>query len=436
MGRKTIRTADLITMVIVIAVIELNVAVGGGTGAMPLNIEAYVIGAVITLPLLARRRWPLQILFASFLLMVAFYVLDRRNISPAPLMFAPTYEAVLAGYLAWAITLPALIMVLGLIWVGVLGSENTVVLLWDFLPSFAVFVLAVTLGEVIRSRRALAAETVRRLQIAEDERRSDAARLLAEERLRIARELHDTVAHSMATIAVQAGLALHVLSGPRSPEDQGQPSAPAGFVQPNAQLHDALTAIRETSKTALVEMRAVLGQLREDNDAPPPEGGDLSLSRAPGLCAAVSAAGSPVSLTCDGEPKELPPAIDHVAYRILQESLTNVLRHTPPGTPAEVRLHYAPDVLTITVADDGPAADVTPPLADGRPPSDVAEGNGIRGMRERAASVNGILEAGRRPGGGFTVTAALPVAAFPPGDPPAPIAAAPVMTPSAPGIQS
>jgi signal transduction histidine kinase len=403
---------------------------------MPLSIEAYVIGAVIALPLLARRRWPLQVLCASFLLMVAFYILDRRNISPAPLMFVPTYEAALAGYLAWAITLPALIMVLGLIWVGILGSENTVVLLWDFLPSFAVFVLAVTLGEVIRSRRELAAETVRRLQIAEDERRSDAARLLAEERLRIARELHDTVAHSMATIAVQAGLALHVLSSPRSPEDPGQPPAPARVVPPNAQLHDALTAIRETSKTALVEMRAVLGQLREDNDAPPPEGGDVSLSRAPGLCAAVSAAGSPVALTCDGGPKELPPAIDHVAYRILQESLTNVLRHTPPGTPAHVRLRYAPDVLTITVADDGPAAEVAPPLVNGRHPSGAAEGNGIRGMRERAASVNGTLAAGSRPGGGFTVTAALPVTVKRPGGAPVAIAPAPAVTPSVPGIQS
>jgi signal transduction histidine kinase len=101
-----------------------------------------------------------------------------------------------------------------------------------------------------------------------------------------------------------------------------------------------------------------------------------------------------------------------------------------------VRLHYAPDVLTITVADDGPAADLAPPLANGPHPSDVPEGNGIRGMRERAASVNGTLEAGIRPGGGFTVTAALPVTPFPPGDAPVAIASAPAMTPSVPGIQS
>ena len=92
--------------------------------------------------------------------------------------------------------------------------------------------------------------------------------------------------------------------------------------------------------------------------------------------------------------------MDHVAYRILQESLTNVLRHTPPGTAAEVRLHYAPDALTITVSDDGPA---------GRQPG-AGPGNGIRGMRERADSVRGSLEAGPRPGGGFTVTAILPTA--------------------------
>ena len=174
-------------------------------------------------------------------------------------MFVPTYDVAVAGYLALAITVPAVIMVAGLFAVGLSGTPLVNVLA-DFLPSFVIFILAVALGEVVRGRRALAAETARRLELAEEEQRSEAARLLAEERLRIARELHDTVAHSMATITVQAGSALHVLS----PAHDGA-------------VREALVSIRETSKTALGEMRAVLGQLREGAGAaggarPPPRG--------------------------------------------------------------------------------------------------------------------------------------------------------------------
>jgi len=383
-----IRVSDLVTVAIVIAVIELNVAVGSGAGAAPLDALSWTLGAVIALPLLVHRRWPRAVLLITFATMILFYLVHRRNISPAPLMFVPTYDVAVAGYLALAITVPAVIMVAGLFAVGLSGTPLVNVLA-DFLPSFVIFILAVALGEVVRGRRALAAETARRLELAEEEQRSEAARLLAEERLRIARELHDTVAHSMATITVQAGSALHVLS----PAHDGA-------------VREALVSIRETSKTALGEMRAVLGQLREGAGAagptapavPPalaPEG--LGLARLPELRAAVTAAGSPVRVSVEGEPGPLPPAVDHAAYRILQESLTNVLRHAVSGTEAEVSLRYAPDSVTITVANDG--------CVPGGPPG---TGNGLRGMRERATAAGGELEAGPRPEGGFLVTAKLP----------------------------
>jgi signal transduction histidine kinase len=306
-------------------------------------------------------------------------------------MFVPTYDVAVAGYLALAITVPAVIMVAGLFAVGLSGTPLVNVLA-DFLPSFVIFILAVALGEVVRGRRALAAETARRLELAEEEQRSEAARLLAEERLRIARELHDTVAHSMATITVQAGSALHVLS----PAHDGA-------------VREALVSIRETSKTALGEMRAVLGQLREGAGAAgapaapaiqAPE--RLGLGRLPELRAAVTAAGSPVRVSVEGEAGPLPPAVDHAAYRILQESLTNVLRHAVSGTEAEVSLQYAPDSVTITVANDGC-------VPFGRP----GTGNGLRGMHERATAAGGELEAGPRPEGGFLVTAKLPRQAAP-----------------------
>lgn len=375
-----IRLGDLVMLAVVIAVIEVNVAVGGGSGAAPLDALSYALGAVIALPLLVRRRWPRALLLITFAEMMLFYTLHRRNISPAPLMTVPVYESAVAGYLAWAIAVPAVIMVAGLFAVGFGGHRQPVDLLAEFLPSFVIFILAVALGEVVRGRRALAAETARRLAAAAEEQRAEAARLLAEERLRIARELHDTVAHSMATITVQAGSALHVLA-----------------TQRDDPVRTALVTIRETSKSALGEMRAVLGQLRDDDHAAAVS--DLGLERLPELRAAVTAAGSPVTVTVEGERAPLPAAVDHAAYRILQESLTNVLRHAAGGTPAEVCLRYAPDTVTITVSNDGcgTAARVS-----------AGTGNGIRGMRERAAAAGGILEAGPRPDGGFLVTATLP----------------------------
>jgi signal transduction histidine kinase len=235
---------------------------------------------------------------------------------------------------------------------------------------------------------------------------------VAEERLRIARDLHDTVAHSMATITVQAGSALHLLDGG------------------DTNLRRALTAIRATSKEALAEMRATLGQLRTPESADPQTlaGG---LDRLPALRDAVTAAGAPVTVEVEGDPRPLPPAVDQAAYRILQESLTNVLRHAGQAATATVSLHYRQDSVEIRVTDDGgrdggatapvpasadgDAATPVPPSADGGAATPVSRsadgGHGLTGMAERAAAVGGKVTAGPRPEGGFEVVAWLPGAA-------------------------
>jgi signal transduction histidine kinase len=189
----------------------VNVVTGGGPGAVPLNAWAYLFGALLAVPILFRHRWPLRVLIASAVLMFFYYIFARRNISPAPVFFVPLYDAAVVGYLALAIAIPAVFMIIGLFVVEVSVRQGIAALAAEFLSQTVILALAVLLGEVVRSRRALAAETARRLRLAQEERTAEAGRAVAEERLRIARELHDTVAHAVATIAVRAGSALHVL---------------------------------------------------------------------------------------------------------------------------------------------------------------------------------------------------------------------------------
>jgi len=416
-GRFGIRLGDVVMTLVVLVAVELSVITGNGPGAAPLDAKAYLFGAVLVLPVLLRNRYPRFELIACSVLLLLYYTFDRRDISPAPLLSVPLYDAAVAGFLVAAIIIPSIYMAIGLFVVEISNHYSAVTLISSFLPSIVVLALAIMLGDGVRTRRALAAETAERLRVAEEEREAEAARRVAEERLRIARDLHDTVAHSMATITVQAGSALHVL-GDR-----------------DEKLRGALTAIRETSKHALREMRATLGQLRQgaENDGVPVTPGGLD--RLPALRDAVTAAGAPVTIAVEGEQRPLPPAIDEVAYRILQESLTNVLRHAGPEARATVRLCYEPAALGITVTDDGAGSDgdhqgqgpVTEEQAGGSGgspprastgvgpagPRGVApprgQGHGLTGMAERAAAVGGEVTAGPRGEGGFEVSAWLPL---------------------------
>jgi signal transduction histidine kinase len=396
-----IRLVDIGATLVVAVVVELNVATGGGAGAHPLNLLAYVLGVILPIPILLRRKYPLQVLIACSVLVFIYYVDGfRRNISPAPLLSLPLYDAALAGFLTVSIIIPAFFMAAGLFVVEATTHERLVTLASDFLPQFVVLALAIMLGEVVRSRRALTAETARRLRAAAEERESETARRVAEERLRIARELHDTVAHSMATITVQAGSALHLLA---AAGDGTEGTGPAGG--PGQQVRGALDAIRETSKSALADMRLTLGQLRGGGaDVDASETRTAGLDRLSALADAVRAAGAAVRITVEGDARDLPSSTDHAAYRILQESLTNVLRHAGPDARADVELRYSPGFLTLTVTDDGSGPSAA---GDG---AEVGGGHGLHGMSERAAAVGGELAAGPRDGGGFEVAARLPVA--------------------------
>ncbi|MGH3406208.1 MAG: histidine kinase, partial [Streptosporangiaceae bacterium] len=209
-----IRPVDVLAAAAVIAAVELNVATSSGPSQQPLNALAWGWGAAVALPVLVRQRWPRGVLIACSLLLLLYYITDRRDISPVPLLCLPLYDAAAAGFLALAIIIPAVYMTIGLFLVGAAQHAGALSLTEEFLPSLVLLLLAILLGDAVRNRRALAAETAERLRLADEEHEREGARRVAEERLRIARELHDTVAHSMATIAVQAASALHVLDAP------------------------------------------------------------------------------------------------------------------------------------------------------------------------------------------------------------------------------
>jgi signal transduction histidine kinase len=385
-ARLGIRPVDVAAAVLVGIAVELNNAVASGPGQRPLNALAYAFGAVVAVPILVRHRWPRAALIGCSLLLLLFYSTDQRDISPAPLLCLPLYDAAAAGALALSIVVPVFYMGVGFVLVGSFTHESVASLTSEFLPSAVVLLLAVLLGDAMRSRRELAVQTAERLRLAAEERDAEGARRAAEERLRIARELHDTVAHSMATIAVQAAAALQLL-GDRE-----------------AGAHSALSAIRETSKGALADIRVTLGELRAGDEAPDGGTGTGALSRLDELADAVRAAGAPVSVVIEGQPATLPPAVDHCAYRILQESLTNVLRHAGPTASAAIVLRYDPGTLGIEVTDDG-AGD------DGASGPGPAAGNGLTGMAERVSALGGTLRAAPRAGDGFEVIARLPIPA-------------------------
>ena len=196
--------------------------------------------------------------------------------------------------------------------------------------------------------------------------------------MRIARELHDVLAHNISLINVQAGVALHLMD-----EQPGQ-------------SRSALQAIKQASNDALGELRSVLDILRQGDEAPPraPASG---LAQLDNLVAGAGATGLEVRTRVEGTPRPLPAGTDLAAFRIVQESLTNVTRHAGPATAA-VLVRYGADHLDVQVDDDGRG-----PSASGQ------AGNGIRGMRERVAALGGELTTGPRPGGGFRVLARLPL---------------------------
>jgi signal transduction histidine kinase len=333
------------------------------------------------LALLARRPYPVTTLAVVLGTTLLAGAIDTGNFWLA--MIIAFFSAVLRGKRLAAIAS----LVIGY---GVSVIHASTVFRLALLVGLLVLLLA---AEIARARIARAAAARR----AADER---AQRRASEERLAIARDLHDVVAHSISVINVQATMALHLMD--RQPE----------------RARESLTAIREVSGQALAELGTVLGALRGGTSDGGAADGRAPLAPVPGiarldeLTARARAAGFTVSLASEGQVRSLPAGVDGAAYRIVQESLTNAVRHSG-GTSASVLLRYGPDQLEIEVTDDGGGGH-----GDTGGQGDVRGhhrglGNGLSGMSERATALGGSFEAGPRPGGGFGVLARLPLPELP-----------------------
>ncbi|WP_214402329.1 sensor histidine kinase [Pseudonocardia lacus] len=372
-------------LVAVVLLVGTRGAAASQPTARPLDLLADALLVACSLVLALRARHPSAVLIVSTALVLVFLALGYPF---GPLFLAPLValcSAVLAGHRRVPYTTTAL-AVLGLAAVHMLRNPGA-------LPLAGTAAWVAALVAVIAACEGWRARRERILQ-ADAAREEAALRKRSDERLRIAQELHDVLGHHVSLINVQAGVALYLMDD--DPE----------------QARTALTAIKQSSRDLLREMRATLGVLRGVDAAPPhhPVPGLADLQE---LVGDACAAGLAVRVEVEGPAVELPPGVDRAAYRIVQEALTNTRRHSGAAT-ATVRLRYTADELTVRVDDDGGGTRPTRGAMHGAVDVDDgvsgdAGGSGVAGMRERAQSLGGTSRIGPRPDGGFRVEVRLPL---------------------------
>ncbi len=368
--------------VVAVALVVLAGALTAPPGRAGLDPVGYLLAVLPVAVLPLRRRFPVPVLVVTAACLLAYQVRGYPGVIPAVPVVVAVYAAVDAGH-RW--------VSVATVSAGFLGVAMSDALMADY-PSLRVllqnrFLLigwiaaAGVAAEVTRHRRAYLGQVEQRALDAERTREEAARRRAGEERLRIARELHDSLTHSISLIKVRAGVAVHLA------RKNGE------------QVPEALLAIQEASGEAMRELRATLEVLRSDEE---PAG--VGLDRLDELVQRARTAGVPTVITITGTPRSLPPVVDRTAYRIVQEALTNISRHAGPATAA-ISMRYGDDALTVQVDDDGEA------LAQPASVATVAgsAGMGLVGMRERVTALGGLLQAGPGDSGGFTVHAELPL---------------------------
>jgi signal transduction histidine kinase len=373
-GRPTRSDALLAVAVSCLVAAAVITDAGPVEHALPAYAFATAFGALV----LVSRRWPVGALVATAAGLVAYYLLDLPPIGLAAPAAATLYAASARGRPFVAAAVGATLLAVSVVARLAEGDDIAYVLGLNLGAEAVLMFAVIALGDAVRNRRALRAQMARQAAAAAEERRREAARQVDIERIRIARDLHDTLGHTMSVITLQSAVAEEAM-------DDGAA----------ADARAAVRTIREAARSATSELRATLGTWLGGRPREPAPG----LDRLTALADGVTRTGLPVDLEITGDAAAVPTVVGSTAYRVVQEALTNALKHAA-ATRVTVAVHVSATAVTAEIRDDGAGA----------PAGDPSErGHGLRGMAERVALLGGTVDAGNRPGGGFRVHAHLPL---------------------------
>jgi signal transduction histidine kinase len=380
-GRPSVRPTlgDVCIGLFVSAAVAVTITAdlaSGAPGNRQAGTAAYSFAVALGLLMVVRRRWPIGTLLVSLVLIALYSKMSYPPVGVAVPTAAAFYSAAERGRIRWAAGSAVVFLIVTTVIRVREGDERLDFLFgYELVTAVTLSIAVIALGDAVRSRRGLQAETARREAQAGIEHEREAARRVAQERMLIAREVHDVLAHTVSVISIQADVAAEAL--------EDDPVA----------TRNAIRTIRSSSSAALADLRSTLRLLRSSAAPRRPLGG---LAQLDGIVGNAAESGLQVSVQVEGDPVGVPGVVDAAAHRIVQEAITNVLRHAG-ATSARVGLCYGKDALTVTITDDGRGAS-SPPA-----------GFGLTGMAERVEILGGSLRTGPGPGGGFRVEASLPL---------------------------
>lgn len=386
-GERRALLADCVIGAVVAVVVAVAISADLG-GHRPPDALAYLFAVCLGALMLVRRPFPVLTLVATGAGLLAYYIVGYPPIGLAIPVVAALYSAAEAGKVRWAVGTALVLQAIANGYRLLAGQSPAYLLGYELATTVALMAGAIALGYSMRTRSLLRAQQRAQELRAALELEREGERRVEEERLRIARDIHDVLAHAIAVISVQANLASDTIAD--------DPAA----------ARAALTAITTASDDAAREMRSTLGLLGGDAASRSPTG---SLRQLDALARATRGSGLPVSVQIEGEPGRIPAVVDATAYRIVREALTNSLRHAHAGR-VEIVVRHDPERLDVRVRDDGRGtgrAKVN--RMPEREPGAEDSGWGIAGMRQRAALLGGRVDTGPAPDGGFVVHASLPL---------------------------
>ncbi|MDV3222148.1 sensor histidine kinase [Intrasporangium sp.] len=406
------RTTDLVLGALTFVTVAIPMATNHPSpGDRSVDAFAWLLPVVLAALLLVRRRWPVMVMLTSGAVLLGYYALRYPPVGLELPLAASFYTVAEAGRVWWGVGYGLLLQVFGFGARLAQGQDQQVLFAFEAPPAIAITAGALALGDATRQRRLHRLERARAEAAAALEHELEAERRVEQERVHLARELHDVLAHSVSVVSIQAGVAAEAI------EDDDRAAAAR-----------SIASIRSTASRAMRDLRATLGILRGEAGSHADSGngmGPRGVGRAPvgslehleTLADTARAAGVDVRVEIAEGALQVPSAVDTTAYRVVQEALTNVLRHSGASSAA-VRVALSDGHLDVCVTDDGRgplpgpigSSDDASPEVSGKAPGGASSGgHGLVGMRERVALVGGTVVAGPAPGGGFQVRARLPL---------------------------